>query len=165
MNTIIDKHRTKKEMIQEMKYLREQVAELQQREHEFKAVIASLQGSVDKYRTIADGTYDWEFWQSPGGEFCYTSPSCERITGYTASDFAADPALFLRIIHKDDMPWVAEHLNRHRAEKGYCQIEFRLIHKDGTIRRVSLAFQSVYDNDGMFKGIRGSNREVAEAPH
>lgn len=156
----MDKHKTKKEMICELECLRERITELQQREHEFKATIAVLQDSINKYRTIADGTYDWEFWLSPGGEFCYTSPSCERVTGYATSDFAADPALFFRIIHEDDISWVAEHLNRRRAEKGYCQIEFRIIHKDGSMRRVSLAFQSIYDDDGLFQGIRGSNREI-----
>lgn len=160
MNTIKDKNKTKKEMIRELEYLREQVSDLQQRENESRAIIESLQGDVAKYRTIADGTYDWEFWLSPGGEFSYTSPSCERITGYAASDFAADPALFFRIIHSEDMACVAEHLNRRRAEKGYCQIEFRIIHKDGTLHRISLAFQSVYDDDGLFQGIRGSNREI-----
>lgn len=156
----MDKHKTKKEMIRELEFLRERITELQQREHEFKAIIAALQNGINKYRTIADGTYDWEFWLSPGGEFCYTSPSCERVTGYAVSDFAADPALFFRIIHEDDISWVAEHLNRRRAEKGYCQIEFRIIHKDGSMRRVSLAFQSIYDEDGLFQGIRGSNREI-----
>ncbi len=40
-----------------------------------------------KYRTIAEYNYDWEFWQTPERDFIYSSPSCERISGYDAGDF------------------------------------------------------------------------------
>ncbi|MFA6034508.1 MAG: PAS domain S-box protein, partial [Myxococcota bacterium] len=45
---------------------------------------AKLQAAEDKYRIVADNTYDWEFWIGPDDRLRYSSPSCKRITGYTA---------------------------------------------------------------------------------
>jgi sigma-B regulation protein RsbU (phosphoserine phosphatase) len=53
----------------------------------------ALQNAADKYRIVADNTYDWKFWLSPAGEYLYISPSCKRITGYEADEFRADPGL------------------------------------------------------------------------
>jgi len=37
-----------------------------------------------RYKTIANFAYDWEYWETPEGDFLYVSPSCQRITGYTS---------------------------------------------------------------------------------
>jgi hypothetical protein len=44
-----------------------------------------------KYRTVADFTYDWEYWADFDGKLPYVSPSCERISGYTAQKFIDTP--------------------------------------------------------------------------
>ena len=51
----------------------------------------ALLDSEVRYRIVADNTYDWECWLSPDGTFRYSSPSCERITGYSAGDFLRRP--------------------------------------------------------------------------
>lgn len=61
-----------------------------------------LAKSEERYKTIAQFTYDWEYWLFPDGKYQYVSPACERITGYTQSDFLNDPGLFNRLIHPDD---------------------------------------------------------------
>ncbi|MEA2116323.1 MAG: PAS domain S-box protein, partial [Thermodesulfobacteriota bacterium] len=55
-----------------------------------------------KYRTVANFTYDWELWTNLDSTFRYVSPSCERITGYTAEQFMQDPNLFRDIIVPED---------------------------------------------------------------
>jgi len=42
-----------------------------------------LQEAELRYRTVADFTYDWEYWENPDGRLHYVSPACQRITGYT----------------------------------------------------------------------------------
>jgi len=42
--------------------------------------------ALDLSREIADSSYDWELWFDPAGALAYTSPSCERITGYPPED-------------------------------------------------------------------------------
>ena len=44
----------------------------------------TLKKNEERFRIMADFTYDWEYWVGPDGQFIYVSPSCERITGYRA---------------------------------------------------------------------------------
>ncbi|MGE4492808.1 MAG: diguanylate cyclase, partial [Syntrophotalea sp.] len=43
-------------------------------------------------------THDWELWLDPNGALLYSSPSCERITGFRDEDFRRDPDLLSQII-------------------------------------------------------------------
>jgi PAS domain S-box-containing protein len=45
----------------------------------------------ERYRTVAEHTYDWEYWLTPDGKFAYCSPSCERISGYRSDEYCSDP--------------------------------------------------------------------------
>ena len=56
-----------------------------------------------KYRTVADFTYDWEYWANVDGKLEYISPSCERISGYSVQDFMNNPALLQQIIVPEDI--------------------------------------------------------------
>ena len=49
-----------------------------------------MRESEARYRIVADYAYDWEYWVDAQGNFLYVSPSCERITGYSAEEFMAD---------------------------------------------------------------------------
>lgn len=122
-----------------------------------KAAELALAQSEAKYRIVADNTYDWEFWLSPEGRFLYCSPSCERLTGYTAADFAADPDLLASIVHPEDREGFALH---HPARRGVGEMEFRLVARDGQVRWVSHISEPVYGEDGEYLGIRGSNRDI-----
>ena len=64
-----------------------------------RAVRQALEGSEERHRTVADLTYDWEYWQAPDGVMLYMSPSCLRITGYSRDEFIAHPGLMEEILH------------------------------------------------------------------
>ncbi|MFA6034551.1 MAG: PAS domain S-box protein, partial [Myxococcota bacterium] len=44
---------------------------------ERKRIEESLRDSEERYRIVADNTFDWEFWRNQHGGFNYISPSCE----------------------------------------------------------------------------------------
>ena len=67
-----------------------------------KAAEENLRQSELKFRTVADFTYDWEYWIAPDGGILYMSPSSNRITGYQRDEFVNNPELLIDIIHKDD---------------------------------------------------------------
>ncbi len=139
----------------ENKALRREVARLQHTE-------TILRESEEKYRLIADFTYDWEEWTDPRGSYVYVSPSSERITGYSAADLTADP-MIQRIIHPEDWNAWKEHVKEfhsNRTDPG--NIDFRVVTKSGDIRWISHYCQPVYSTDGVFLGRRGSNREITE---
>lgn len=115
-----------------------------------------------KFRTIADFTYDWEYWLGHDGSFIHTSPSCERVTGHGADDFYDDPDLLNRIVHPDDLPIWLEH-RRTIGEKGTVEsLTFRIRHADGSIRWIEHGCQPVVDQAGACLGRRGSNRDITE---
>ena len=62
----------------------------------------SLMQAEAKYRTVADFTYDWEYWANVDDTLEYVSPACERISGYTTRDFVDNPSLFREIIAPED---------------------------------------------------------------
>jgi PAS domain S-box-containing protein len=126
-----------------------------------KLVEIVLQTSEEQYRIVADNTYDWEFWRGPDGRFVYVSPSCERITGHTPEEFAADPDLFRRIIHPDDQRRLGDGF-WNMTEHGDGEQEFRVLRPDGTERWVAHVCQPIHDAAGCFLGRRGSNRDISE---
>jgi PAS domain S-box-containing protein len=115
----------------------------------------------EKFHTVADYTYDWEYWEGPGREILYMSPACERITGYSLHEFMAAPELLARIVHADDLSLLAEH--RHDVDhEDETTVDFRIVRKDGEIRWIAHACQSVFGRDGKFMGRRVSNRDITE---
>ena len=127
---------------------------------EEKLLTAALLESEERYRIVADNTYDWEFWLSPDGHFIYSSPSCKRITGYEADAFRRDPTLMDRIIHREDNALLLAHRAEVLADKRASEIEFRITHQDGSVRWIGHVCQAVYDSNGQFVGTRGSNRDI-----
>ena len=118
--------------------------------------------SANKLRIVADFTYDLEYWRKPDGGFAYISPSCERITGYTGEEFLQDPDLYLRIIHPDDRPRMSDHFREVLSQDQLCEMEFRIIHRDGRERWIGHACRPVLDAQGQMHGRRASDRDITE---
>lgn len=124
-----------------------------------------LRDSSEKLRIVADFTYDWEHWRSPEDRFVYVSPSCERISGYPSEAFIKDPGLYLRIIHPEDRNRVAAHMREDQQDMGSCELEFRIVHRDGRERWIGHVCQAVLDEKGRFLGRRSSNRDITDQKH
>ena len=123
----------------------------------------ALSEAEEKYHTFADFTYDWETWISPEGSYRYVSPSCQRITGYSAEAFIADPALMLRITYPEDQAHLKEHLKfLHSASQQEANIEFRITTKTGETRWIEHICHAVVREDGTYQGRRASNRDITE---
>lgn len=115
-----------------------------------------------KYRIVADNTYNWEFWLSPEGKFIYTSPSCQRISGYEAEAFNADPGLILSIVHPDDRQLLTDHRHDITQTKALGEVEFRIFHRDGDIRWIHHVCMPVFDDNGKHLGTRGSFSDITK---
>ncbi|WP_207263205.1 PAS domain-containing sensor histidine kinase [Desulfovibrio sp. Huiquan2017] len=127
---------------------------------QLKAANAKLAKSEERFRTVADFTYDWVYWRGPDGRFLYMSPACERITGYPRAAFMKDPDLMIRIVHPEDRPVVKAHLFReHRAEESDI-LDFRIVRPDGTEHWLSHSCVPVTNAEGTFLGARASNRII-----
>jgi PAS domain S-box-containing protein len=116
----------------------------------------------EKFRIVADFTYNWEYWIAPDNSFVYMTPSCERITGYTAEEFYQKPALFTDIIHPDDKVIYAAHRDKNFSSPEPESTEFRITNRDGQIRWFAHTCQPIYSSDGKFLGRRSCNRDITE---
>ncbi|MCX5874658.1 MAG: PAS domain S-box protein, partial [Deltaproteobacteria bacterium] len=125
---------------------------------------AALRESEERYRIVADFTYHWEYWVDGEGNFLYVSPSCERITGYSAEEFIGDPDLMHRIIHPDDRTEMLDHFHNVRkvVPLAVDTMDFRIIRRDGETRWIGHACQPVYGQEGQTLGRRVSNRDITE---
>jgi PAS domain S-box-containing protein len=115
-----------------------------------------------EYRTVADFTYDWEYWANPDGSIRYMSPSCERITGYPPGEFIDHPSLIREIILPIDRAAWDQHFQESRRGVQAHEIQFRIRKPDGQIRWIEHACQSMRGPQGEFLGYRVSNRDVTE---
>ena len=121
----------------------------------------ALKLTEDKYRTVADFATNWEFWISPSDRMIYCSPSCEQITGYTATEFLMDSKLIQNIIHPEDLPLYLEHKEAEKLGNIFAsEIQYRIYRKDGIISWIGHFCKPIFDESHNFRGIRGSNKDI-----
>jgi len=128
---------------------------LARKQHDEKLVQAEA-----KYRTVADFTYDWEYWANLDDTLEYVSPSCERISGYATQDFKDNPSLLKEIIVPEDRDIWERHYRDSRQELKPREIQFRIQRRDGQIRWIEHSCQPVTDKQSGLRGFRASNRDV-----
>jgi formate hydrogenlyase transcriptional activator len=123
---------------------------------------AGLAEAERRYRTVADFTYDWEYWRRPDGSLAYVSPSCHRTTGYEAAEFERQPALLDEMIVEEDRPRWNAHAEEAQAGTDASPVEFRIRTAEGQVRWIDHVCSRVTGEDGTYLGVRGSNRDISE---
>jgi PAS domain S-box-containing protein len=123
----------------------------------------ALRLSEERYRTVANFTYDWEYWLSPQREFLYCSPACARITGYTAEEFQKNPGLLFEIVHPEDRESMREYPDvTQKTGREFFEQEFRIVTKSGEVRWIAHACHLILNEAGESLGRRASNRDITE---
>jgi len=122
-----------------------------------------LRDTESRYRIIANFNHDWEYWITPDELFGYVSPSCERITGYTAKEFLKNPRLLTQIIIPEDQTRWKDHLEQLRRDSSQPRtlMEFRITHRDGRVIWIEHVSQVIIDDNGLYLGHRASNRDIS----
>ncbi|MBS1169315.1 MAG: histidine kinase [Burkholderiaceae bacterium] len=128
--------------------------------------LLALAEQEEKFRTIADYTFNWESWVDNDGKLLWISPSVVNVSGYTAEECLAMPNYPLPLIHPDDVV-VAE---IHQSDlagmlcgaDGISRVEARFVRKDGEIRWAERCSRNLYDDNGKFIGQRSVIRDITE---
>ena len=119
--------------------------------------------SEERFRLLADYTYDWEYWINPDGTYEYIAPSVERITGYSAQEFMSRPDLLLEIIHPDYVDIIKTHLQEEKdLNQPVMTMEFPILNQNGKIIWLAHYCTSIFDAQGKYLGRRGNNRDITE---
>ena len=119
---------------------------------------------IDNYvfRAIADYTYDWESWSSPQGKLLWVNAAVERMTGFTPAECLKMSEYPLPLIANDDREKIIA-MRRDAISGGSGNdVEFQLVHRDGSIRWAAVSWQPMYDHSQRHLGYRASIRDVTE---
>jgi PAS domain S-box-containing protein len=125
---------------------------------------AALKKEREKFRTVADFTYGWEYWTDPQQNMRYVSPSCERISGYGPEEFMKEAGLIYSIVHPADREIFKSHADHYHESHidSVGEVEFRIATRNGKEQWIAHLCQPVYSSDGQFLGRRASNRDITE---
>lgn len=96
-------------------------------------------------------------------DFIYITPSCFRITGYTADEFLNGKVTARKLVYSTDY-WRLLRENYQVLKKGELPrvSEFRIVRKDGQIKWVSIYWSIVKDEKGQIKYIQGVMHDITE---
>lgn len=124
---------------------------LKEREEQFRTLISNIPGIV--YRCALDSNWTLH----------YISEAVETLTGYKPEDFIGKKTEgFARIIHPDDWQYVEAEVSAAVKRKRTYTIEYRIIHKDGTVKWVYEKGQAVCDEHGEVLCLDGAIFDITE---
>jgi len=83
------------------------------------------------------------------------SGKIKELTGYDANEILADREHWEKMIHPDDCEQVFAAFVRCKNEGAPFNIEYRIVHKDGTLRYVVDRGEPVFDGKGEITQIEG----------
>jgi PAS domain S-box-containing protein len=119
--------------------------ELRESEARFRTLLGNVPGAC--YRCACDTANTMEF----------ISDAIADISGYPASDFIGNrERTYASIIHPDDAAMVGQLVDEARTAGTQSSIEYRILHRDGSVRWVHERGQGIYDVDGRILHIDGA---------
>jgi diguanylate cyclase (GGDEF)-like protein/PAS domain S-box-containing protein len=124
----------------------------------YKQAIRTLHEKEDLFRTMADDTYEWELWLDEDGSVIFTSPACERISGFPSTAFKSDRNLLDKIVHPDDMKQYERSLRQETREFH----AFRIITRNGKTCWIEHLCRPIRDAHGNRLGRRSTIRDITD---
>ncbi|HET6221493.1 MAG TPA: PAS domain-containing protein, partial [Dongiaceae bacterium] len=125
--------------------------ELLASEQKFKTLLTNIPGVF--YRCANDANYTMEF----------ISAAISDVSGYPPSDFIGNKLRsYASLIHSDDAALVDEAVNAGLARREPFTIEYRIVHRDGSVHWVHEKGQGIYDINGQLLHLDGAIFDVTE---
>ncbi|MBN1852992.1 MAG: PAS domain S-box protein [Pirellulales bacterium] len=130
-----------------------------------KQVEVELFASEKRYRQLLESitsyTYSLEIRDGVAQSTSH-SAGCLAATGYSPEDFAADPYLWINMVHPDDRDSVRKHASQALLRGEKEPIEHRILHHNGSIRWVRHQIVSHYDPEGKLVRNDGVIQDITE---
>ncbi|MDI6743201.1 MAG: PAS domain S-box protein [Smithella sp.] len=126
-----------------------------------------LKKSEEQYRLLADHVKDQVWLMDMNFKIEYTSPSAEKLLGYTLDELRQITVdkLLSPSSHERAMRIAAEELPRACSDPAYSMnklVELELINKNGQILFMECAFSFIRDENGAPLSILGEGRDITE---
>jgi PAS domain S-box-containing protein len=124
--------------------------ELRDSEIKYQSIASHIPGAV--YRTSS----------GPDGRELFLGEQIEGICGYSAKELMAGPIRCMDVIHPDDREMVNAATAAAIAARGPYVVDYRIIHRDGSIRWLQDKGQAVFGEDGQPLFLDGVVFDVTE---
>jgi PAS domain S-box-containing protein len=121
--------------------------------------------SLEDYRLIAEGSYDWESWIGPDDTLRWTNTAGVAICGYSAAECRAMERFPWPLVLKDDhvtFELFDHFVGEHRPGN---DLPLRILRKDGSVIWVTASWQPLHDPAGIYQGVRLSIRDRSWSLH
>src|SRR5262249_46619676 len=119
---------------------------------------AILWGCQQHLRLALESTTDSIFVFSMSREPLYVNAAVEKLTGYSKAEIRERK--FINWIHSEDRVPMLERWEALYLGKGYRNVEFRLVTKNGTIKWCSSTWGPLIDERGRQIGVHGRERDI-----
>jgi PAS domain S-box-containing protein len=118
-------------LVEAHRHLGEQLGQVVKRTH----AEAQMRDTEERLRSLIETLPLATYIDRPGAEAgtTWVSPQMADITSYEASEWAADPLLFRKVLHPDDRERVVAELARVKESGEPLDHEYRMIRRDGTV--------------------------------
>lgn len=114
-------------------------------ENKFRTLVSNIHGAVYRSQYDANWTID------------YMSPAIEDLSGYPATDFIQNKIrTYTSIIHPEDIDYIDQEVSAAVAKQKSFILEYRILHRNGTIRWVFEKGKGIYNSQGeilYFEGV------------
>ncbi len=125
---------------------------IKENERKFRTLVSNLNGLV--YRCLSEG----DSWRTD-----YCSPACLELTGYPPEHFVGSSIEnYKKIIHPDDVDFVFQNVGEAVAAKKPIVMEYRIIHRDGSIRYVEEKTKFIFDAQGKLQFSEGVVFDISD---
>jgi PAS domain S-box-containing protein len=119
----------------------------------------ALKESEERFRGIAERSFDAILTVDLEGTITYASPAVERITGYSQKEIVGVP--LQRFLPESDFPKAFQIFGEAMKGEAAESVEVNLVKKDGSIVCLELHSSPII-KDGKLAGLQGIAREITE---
>jgi PAS domain S-box-containing protein len=124
-----------------------------------------LRRSEERYRrlltAVTDYIYTVNFIDNKPVKTVHSSTSV-AVTGYTPAEFAADPYLWINMVHCDDRQKVYEQVSRCISGRNVGPLEHRILCKNGVVRWIKSTLVPHFDAHGNILSYDGLLQDITE---
>jgi len=128
-----------------------------------KSVEKELQESEARFKLAIDGTREgiWDWDLNTGSLFM--SKRWKQMLGYEDNELANTINTFYSLIYEDDAGWLNDSVQKYlNGEISKYAFEFRMKHKDGSLRWILTKGEAVRDVDGKPYRMAGSHSDITD---
>lgn len=122
----------------------------------------ALHAAEARFREMAETIHDvFRVSSADGRRISYINPACELILGRTSAEMQAESEAWLKAVHPEDQTRVVEAL-RQLVDGREFRIEYRVVHRDGTVRHLEDRCYPVRNEAGVTDRVVGVATDCTE---